>query len=147
MAAKRWRQVASAPTLPQWHQYAIIKIAIDPRDPDNIYAARRAGGVIKSDDRGTTWHRANTGLTDRNVNALAIDPHDPRILYLSTGAPSASTQAHVFQSTDGARTWHPLSDGLPAVGVTAFAIEPSGRSVFAATEGDGVIELRQPHRG
>lgn len=55
----------------------------------------------------------------------------------------ATGLARVFRSTDGARTWHPLSAGLPAVGVTSFAIDPSGGAVFAGTEGDGVIELRQ----
>ena len=139
---RSWHQVATAPALPFSHQYSIVKIAIDPRDPDNVYAARRTGGIVKSSDGGTTWHRANSGLTDKHVNTLAIDPRDPRILYVSTGYPGTSTPATVFRSTDGARTWQPLSAGLPAVGVNAFAIDPSGRTVFAATNGDGVIELR-----
>jgi photosystem II stability/assembly factor-like uncharacterized protein len=141
--ARSWHQVAAAPTLPQSHQYAIVKIVIDPRDPDTVYAARAAGGIVKSSDGGKTWRRANTGLTDSHVNALAIDPRDSGILYLSTGAPATSTPARVFRSTDGARTWHSLSAGVPAVGVTAFAIDSSGHAVFAATEGDGVIQLRR----
>jgi photosystem II stability/assembly factor-like uncharacterized protein len=145
-----WKQVARPPALPSSHQYGIVAIVIDPRDPDNVYAGRSNGGIIKSSDGGTTWARANTGLTwtsgddgliDRNVNALAIDPRDPRILYTSTAAPSTNRPGRVFRSTDRARSWHPLSAGLPAVGVTAFAIDPSGQNVFAATEGDGVIQL------
>ncbi|HEY2370967.1 MAG TPA: hypothetical protein VGH82_00320 [Gaiellaceae bacterium] len=139
--ARSWHQVATPPTLPRSHQYAIVTIAIDPRNPDNVYGGRRSGGIVKSSDGGQTWSRANTGLTDRHVNALAIDPRDPRIVYASTGAPSTDAPAAVFRSTDGARTWHPLDAGLPAVGVTAFAINASGRTVFASTMGDGVIQL------
>jgi photosystem II stability/assembly factor-like uncharacterized protein len=141
---RSWQQVSSPPTLPQSRQYAIIAIAIDPTSTDTIYAARRFGGIIKSSDGGATWSRANTGLVDLHVNALAIDQSHPRVLYVSTGAPSSGETAHVFRSTDGALRWHPLDAGLPGGGVTALAIGPTGR-VFASTEGDGVVQLRQPN--
>jgi photosystem II stability/assembly factor-like uncharacterized protein len=144
--ASSWHRMAKAPALPRSHQYEVVAIVIDPRDPANVYAVRRKGGISKSSDGGKTWTRANTGLTDTHINALAIDPRDPRILFASTGGSFATTPARVFRSTDGARTWHPFSAGLPAVGVTAFAIDPSGRSIFAATAGGGVIQLRR-HRG
>jgi photosystem II stability/assembly factor-like uncharacterized protein len=138
-----WQRVARPPALPGSHQYAIVAIAIDPRDPDNVYAARRTGGIITSSDGGTTWRRANTGLADRHVNALAIDPRNPHVLYASTGPPFANAPAQVFRSSDGARTWHSLDAGLPQVGVSAFAVDLSG-DVYAATWGDGVIKLRLP---
>jgi photosystem II stability/assembly factor-like uncharacterized protein len=141
--ARSWHRVATPPALPQSHQYGIVAIVIDPRDPDNVYAGRANGGIVKSSDGGQTWRRANTGLTDGHVDALAIDPHDPSILYASAGAPSTAGPAATFRSTDGARTWRPLRVGLPAVGVSSFAIDPSGRSVFASTMGDGVIQLRR----
>jgi photosystem II stability/assembly factor-like uncharacterized protein len=138
--ARSWYRVARPPTLPQSRLYAVVRIVIDPHDPDNVYAARAAGGVITSTDGGRTWRRASNGLTDHHVNTLAIDSRG--VLYAGTGAPSTDALGQVFRSTDGARTWHPLDRGLPVVGVTGFAIDSSGRSVFAATEGDGVVELR-----
>jgi photosystem II stability/assembly factor-like uncharacterized protein len=140
--ARSWQRVATAPALPSSHLYAVVAIVIDPRDPDNVYAGRRNGGIIKSSDGGKTWRRANTGLTERGIVALAIDPRDSRVLYASTVRLWTGTNPRVFRSTDGARTWHPLSAGLPAVGVNAFAVDPSGRGVFAATGGDGVVQLR-----
>jgi photosystem II stability/assembly factor-like uncharacterized protein len=128
-AGRTWRQVAVPPTLPQSHQYAIVAFAIDH---DTVYAGRRTGGVIKSADGGATWRRANTGLSPRHINALALDPRNPRVLYVSAGN-------LVLRSTDGAATWHLLNAGVPAVGVSAFAI--GGGKVFAATNGDGVIRL------
>ena len=78
--ARSWQRVATPTTLPKSHQYAVVTIAIDPRNPDNVYAARSTGGILKSSDGGNTWTKANTGLIDRSVNTLAIDPRDPRIL-------------------------------------------------------------------
>ena len=140
-AGRTWRQVAKAPTLPLSHQYGIVTITVDPRDSGNVYAGRASGGIIKSSDGGETWRRASTGLADRHIGAFAIDPRNPSTLYVSTGLWSDNALGEVFRSTDGARTWRPLDAGLPAVGVTAFAIDPSGRNVYAATEGDGVIKL------
>lgn len=139
--ARTWHRVVSPPDLPDSRQHAILAIAVNPRDSHTVYAARRNGGVIKSTDGGKTWRRANTGLIGRSLNAFAIDPRDPRVLYVSTGQPSSGAPARVFRSTDGARTWQPLDAGLPAVGVTAFAFDPSGRTVFAATAGAGVVQL------
>ena len=141
--AGSWHQMAKAPALPRSHQYEVVAIVLDPRHPANVYALRQKGGISKSTDGGKTWTRANTGLTDTHVKALAVDPRDPRILYASTGGSLSTAPARVFRSTDGARTWHLFSAGLPAVGVTAFAIDPSSRRVFAATAGNGVIHLRR----
>jgi photosystem II stability/assembly factor-like uncharacterized protein len=140
---RTWRRVAAPPDLPQSHQYSVGVIVVDPVEPENVYAARHSGGILKSTDGGVTWRRANDGLTDRHVNALTVDPHDPHILYASVGAPGTSDPAAVFRSADGAQTWHPFSVGIPAVGVAAFAVDRSGREVFAATMGDGVIRLRR----
>jgi hypothetical protein len=41
-------------------------------------------GVYKSKDGGASWSAMNTGLTDLNVTALAIDPSTPTILYAGT---------------------------------------------------------------
>ncbi len=132
---RSWRRVAEAPTLPLSHQYAIAVIAIDPSDPDNVYAGRRTGGIIKSSDGGDTWMRANTGLTNRTVSAIAIDPTDPRILFVST-------RGGVFISRESGASWRPYDRGLPAGGVAAFAIDQVGRIVYAGTNGDGVDSLQ-----
>ena len=77
-----WHNVASAPGVPQArshlsYPYAVVALAIDPRDADNIYAGSRTAGILKSADGGTTWAVANTGLTNLRVSALIIDPRKP----------------------------------------------------------------------
>ena len=135
-----WQWVARVPGVRRPKAYlafpwAVVAIAIDPLHPDTIYAGSQTGGILKSSDGGTTWAVANTGLTDKRIYTLLIDPRNPRVLF--TG-----TWGGVFRSTDGAQRWQPYDRGLPAGGVAAFAINPSDHTVFAGTNGDGVVSLR-----
>ncbi len=61
------------------------------------------------------------------VEALAIDPSSPRILYAGTFA------GGVFKSTDAGATWSPASAGLPR-GVQGLTIDPADPDIlYAAT--------------
>ena len=135
-----WHQVATARGVPQAkshlsYPYAVVAIAIDPVDPATIYAGSSTGGILKSTDGGTTWAVANAGLTNRRVSALIMDPRKPRVLF-------TSTEGGVFRSANGGESWHPYNRGLPAGGVAAFAINPAAHTVFAGTNGEGVVSLR-----
>jgi photosystem II stability/assembly factor-like uncharacterized protein len=112
----------------------ITAIAIDPRHAQTMYVGIQTGGVVASTDGGDTWHGANAGLTDPRIVTLAIDPKNPQNLY-------AETRSGVFQSTDGARSWHRFGRDLPATGATTLAIDASGRTMYAGTGGDGVIDI------
>jgi photosystem II stability/assembly factor-like uncharacterized protein len=134
-----WQRVAVAPgvraaTSHLAFPYAFVAIAIDPRDPHNVYAGGRTGGILKSTDGGTTWAPADAHLTNRRISALAVDPRNPRVLF-------ASTEGGVFRSSNGGESWQPYEPSR-ASGVAAFAIDPSGR-VYAGTGGEGVVVLEQ----
>lgn len=137
-----WRRVVTASAAPNGvysnyaFGFAFVAIAIDPRNPRNVYAGIRSHGILRSTDGGDTWRAADNGLTDVHVTALDIDPRDPRVVYAST------LEGGVFRSTDAARRWGPFGVGLHSADtVTAFAIAPMGRVIYAATEGDGVVQL------
>jgi len=55
----------------------IYAMAINPTTPTTLYAGTYGGGVFKSTDGGATWSAVNTGLTNKSVRALAIDPTPP----------------------------------------------------------------------
>jgi photosystem II stability/assembly factor-like uncharacterized protein len=110
-------------------------IAIAPHDPAIVYAGLQSSGIYKSSDGGDTWVASNAGLIDKRVMTLAIDPHDPRNLYVST-------DSGVFRSTNGAGSWQPFNRGLGANLVAAFAVDPAGRTIYAGTEGYGVVASR-----
>lgn len=137
-AGSTWRRVGvahGAPTPYVGQRNAVVAIAIDPLDADNVYAGVRTGGILKSSDGGQTWATANAGLTNLDMYALAVDPHNPQVLF-------ASTQGGVFRSTNSGARWQLFNRGLPAGGVAAFAIDPAGHTIYAGTQGDGVADIR-----
>ncbi len=63
-AGSTWRSLSYLPT--------VSALAINPRDPSTLYAGTYLG-VFRSTDGGVRWQEFNTGLTNRNIAALAID--------------------------------------------------------------------------
>jgi photosystem II stability/assembly factor-like uncharacterized protein len=60
-------------------------LAIDPSNSNTLYAGFQDRGVFKSRDGGASWNAVNDGLTNLNVNALAID-HSGTYLHAGTNA-------------------------------------------------------------
>ena len=58
-------------------------LAIDPAHPATLYAATRWRGVFRSMDSGKSWHPFNTGLSNHDVTALALDATG-QVLYAGT---------------------------------------------------------------
>ena len=51
----------------------------DPSNPDILYAGTTLG-LLRTTDGGATWRQ----ITEVSVNSLALDPADPKTLYLAT---------------------------------------------------------------
>ena len=59
-------------------------LVVDFQNSQTLYAATYGeGGVYKSTDGGSTWKAANAGLTDVQVNDIAIDPRNSQTLYVA----------------------------------------------------------------
>jgi len=74
---------------------ATTSLAIDPGNPDIIYAGT-AGGVFKSTDGGVTWR--NIGLS--GATALVVDFSNPNAVYAGTDIGGSCRQSPLFKSTD-----------------------------------------------
>ncbi len=97
----------------------VTDIAMDPRDPDVIYAAsyqrrRRVWTMInggpesaihKTVDGGSTWTKLRTGLPRVHLGriGLAVSPADPDIVYAQVEA--AERRGGIFRSKDRGATW------------------------------------------
>ena len=75
-------------------------LAVDPQDPDTVYAGLREGGVRRTHDAGTSW--VDCELPDPDVFSLAVSPAD--------GAVYAGTEpSRLFRSKDGGDDWEALA--------------------------------------
>jgi photosystem II stability/assembly factor-like uncharacterized protein len=64
------------------------------------------GGVYRSPDGGLSWHLAS-GLPTLGVDALAVDPSDPRTVYADFGGTG------LYRSADGGASWQRITAAAP----------------------------------
>jgi photosystem II stability/assembly factor-like uncharacterized protein len=103
------------------HTHTICSIAIDPHDPNVVYAASMGHvfkpnaerGVFKSTDGGKSWRKVLFVDDATGAIALSMDPHDPNVLYaamwqarrtpwkLTSGGPGSG----LYKTTDGGTHW------------------------------------------
>ena len=87
---------------------------------------------------GGTWHELSlTGVPNRYITSIAVDPANAAHVYLSVGSYSRRWIAdagygHVFESTDGGGTWSNVTGTLPDAPVFTLALV--GSHLVAGTE-------------
>lgn len=91
--------------------------------------ATTAAGLLISDDNGKTWHTLTNEFSGRGVKyepstplgGVAIDPQDPRTVYVGTvmgrgpgGAGNAIFDGtYIYKSKNGGDTWNEITHGFP----------------------------------
>jgi photosystem II stability/assembly factor-like uncharacterized protein len=155
-AGKTWRYLGLRDT------HTICAIAIDPKNPNVVYAASMGhvfvpnpnGGVYKSTDGGATWRKVLFVNDDTGAVSLAMDPKNPNVLYatmwqayrtpwkLSSGGPGSG----LFKTTDGGAHWTNISrtPGFPRgtlgkMGVAVSASTPRIVYLIAQAADGGVF--------
>ncbi len=113
----------------------IYAIVADPANQDVMYAGGLDQGVVKTTDRGLTWSQVITGLTNINVQALAICNSNPQVLY-------AGTNGGIYKTTSGGSNWAAINTGIvePTIGVQAIAVSPVNPDLAWAAIFDGVTD-------
>lgn len=124
----------------------IPALAVDPKNPDRLFAAvlghpygpNAERGIFRSADGGKTWEKVLYKGDRVGGSNVVIDPADPNVLYASmwqeTLGPWEDANAYsgtgggLFKSTDGGTTWTQLKNGLPdnlvQINVTIAASDP-----------------------
>ena len=106
-----WKSVDNGVT---WTEFSngltrlgVSSIAVHPTIPDVIYIGtgdRDAGdspgyGVWRSTDGGLTWSSHNSGMGNRTVYEVLIDPSNPNVLIASTNG------NRIYRSSDAGANW------------------------------------------
>ncbi|MFU8852758.1 hypothetical protein ACNAW0_17485 [Micromonospora sp. SL1-18] len=141
----------------------IGRMAVDPNDPDTVYAAAVGNpfgpspdrGVYKTTDGGKSWKHALSISPEIGVYGLVVEPGKPDVVYASAwraerkpwtiiSGTTVDDGAGIYKSTDGGNTWTHLSRGLPTglVGKIDLSISPDNpKRVYA------LVEAPEPKEG
>ncbi len=93
-------------------------ILVHPTNPNRMWIAISAVGVLRTDDGGKTWDICNNGLqitiegeehkeVGSCVHRMVIDPANPDRLF-------QQNHVGVYRSTDGGDKWETIENGLPS---------------------------------
>jgi len=99
------------------------------------------GGAAWSDDGGSTWRAADEGRDRHYTWAVAVDPVDPDVWYVSASTGpfaahgSGDPRARIYRASNG--SWQALAGGLPEpLQAMPYALLATGDRLFAGF-GDG----------
>jgi photosystem II stability/assembly factor-like uncharacterized protein len=93
-----------------------------------------AGHVFRSTNSGAAWVDRSANLPDLAVNALVVDPKNPKAIYVAT-------DRGVYRSLNAGGTWRDFSNGLPHVIVGDLILHATSRVLRAGTRSRGAWEI------
>jgi len=86
---------------------ALNALAVDPNNPNKIFAGTVGAGVYISPDGGETWKVSNDGLGKGTVGSIVIDPNDSNIVYAGL-----FDKGGIYKSINGGQTWQSSYQGI-----------------------------------
>jgi ligand-binding sensor domain-containing protein len=111
-------------------------LAVNPNDPQQIYAGDEQGRVFMSANAGQQWQERSSGLPlPAPLSALSLDNAGKKLY--------AATEKGLFVSTDAAQHWQRLSptSDLPATSYTALFFTPGAtvQTIYVGTVKQGIF--------
>lgn len=83
-----------------------------PGNPGLVYVATASGGLFKTTNGGTTWIPIFDHESTISIGAIAVDPHNPDVVWVGTGEANARNSVSfgdgIYKTLDGGKTWRNL---------------------------------------
>ncbi len=131
------------------HEEEIWAMAAAPETAGQVFIGTSHGRLLRSDDRGRTFHELTAFLKvpgrDRwrfpppphipHVRSISFDPHDPALMYVGV------EEGGIFRTRDGGQSFQSLNSGLYE-DVHAVAVDPDDSRRLYATTGRGFYVSR-----
>ena len=109
----------------------ISAIAAAPSATQTVYIGMWDGTVQLTPNGGLSWILITTGLPNRYVTDLAIDPADATHVYVTV---SGFGTGHVFETVNMGTTWNDISSNLVDVPVNALFRHPGTGALYIGTD-------------
>jgi hypothetical protein len=105
-----WNRLTGAVTFPAVSDHPdipkrVLAMAVDPADPDAIYASIEVGGLLRSLDGGRSWDNIIDGLY---LNEGSVDIHSVVVNPGRPGEVTIATRFGTFRSDDRGGHWRDL---------------------------------------
>lgn len=131
-----WTKVSSA--LPyRW----VTRVAFDPMNESIAYVTYNGlkwkdpqPHVFRTTNLGQNWSNISSNLPDAPVNAFAVDPLRPNVLFVGS-------DVGAYVSFNTGESWQFLGSGLPMVSVYDFKIHPLDYYLVAGTHGRSMYKI------
>lgn len=127
-----WERLCTEEALP-----TVWSLAIDPVEPQTLFAGTRPAGVYRSRDGGRHWQRLNVDIAKECsigtpfVTSVMVDPSAHTTIWVGVEIDG------VFRSLDGGETWSHMETGLYDPDVHAMAIAPTApQRIYVSTAGE-----------
>ncbi len=127
-AGQTWRRVTADSVI-------VNDVLVDARHPGTVLLATDRGGVLRSENGGTSFFASNRGFAHRQVTAVLVDRNDPSVLY--AGVVNDKEYGGLFVSHDAGEHWVQMNDGL--AGHDIFSLRQTQQSTLLAGTNRGVF--------
>jgi len=137
-----------------------LSLAVDPGNPDTIYAGSASGGLWKTTVGGVgadAWDKVETGYPILAVSTVVLDPADSDVIYIGTGEAYRYQESDggelnrltrgsygigILKSTDGGESWTQSLDWTydQNRGVWMIAVHPADSNIVYAATTEGIYK-------
>src|SRR6266403_3962525 len=133
------------PVFDEQHVQSIGAIALDPKNPKNVWVGTGESwtrnsvsigdGIYKSTDGGETWTHAGLEKSER-IAKIAVSPKNGDTVFACVPGAlwSDSPDRGLYKTTDGGKTWKQVLKGPNlSTGCTSIALDPTDSNIVFAS--------------
>ncbi|HSE87692.1 MAG TPA: hypothetical protein VLJ79_15820 [Candidatus Binatia bacterium] len=131
----------------------VHSVAVDPNDPQVVYAGTEPVGLFRSRDSGRSWSELSAlknqpeAVTDKwwfprpphegHVLSIFVDWHDPRVLCIGL------EHGGILRSVDGGENWEDLSGGIEYLDIHTVKGDPNDANLYYTATARGFYRSDQ----